>query len=71
MVPTVPIILHAFHLLIRRRAKHHDEGLLVLPSVGDAGLGYRDGVGVFRDIYRPRGTAQKEVQSKHLKSIYL
>lgn len=61
VVLAIFVLLHAIHVLIDSRAKHHDEGLLVLPPISVAWIRYRDDVGFLRYLYWPCGSTQKEV----------
>lgn len=69
LVPAVRLVHDAVHVLVDRRAQHHDQRLQLLPPDSHPGHDGGDAVGPLRDPHRARGTAQEKVQSEHLKHV--
>lgn len=69
VVPSVPVVLHAVHVLVHRRPEHHDEGLLVLPPNRPSRIRCGDALGGVRHPYRTHRTAQEEIQSEHMSGL--
>lgn len=71
VVPSVRVVHDAFHILIYRSAKHHDQRLQFLPPVSHPGHNGGDALGPLRDSHRTRWAPPKEVQSEHLEHVTL